>query len=134
MLSICKLGGGQHRYDVDKVAEGAEDYYSGEGEAPGCWLGQGAHGPCGQGRARPSSPRCWKASTLTGEPHGLKSAPGREAVPGFDLTLLSAEVRLPHPGAQRTGCGRSAGPDLPPVGLRSRTCGAVGWRAPATAI
>jgi conjugative relaxase-like TrwC/TraI family protein len=37
------------------MAEGAEDYYSGEGEAP----------------------------------LGLKSAPGREPVPGFDLTFSS---------------------------------------------
>jgi hypothetical protein len=28
--------------EVEKVAEGAEDYYSGEGEAPGQWLGDGA--------------------------------------------------------------------------------------------
>jgi hypothetical protein len=30
MLSIGKLGRGQERYYLDKVAEGAEDYYSGE--------------------------------------------------------------------------------------------------------
>jgi hypothetical protein len=30
---------GQERYYLDKVAEGAEDYYSGEGEAEGYWLG-----------------------------------------------------------------------------------------------
>ena len=35
MLSIGKLGIGQERYYLDKVAEGAEDYYSGEGEAEG---------------------------------------------------------------------------------------------------
>jgi hypothetical protein len=42
MLSIGKLGSGQHRYYLDKVAEGAEDYYSGEGEAEGYWLGDAA--------------------------------------------------------------------------------------------
>lgn len=42
MLSIGKLGAGQHRYYLDKVAEGAEDYYSGEGEAEGYWIGGGA--------------------------------------------------------------------------------------------
>jgi hypothetical protein len=31
MLSIGKLGRGQERYYLDKVAEGAEDYYSGKG-------------------------------------------------------------------------------------------------------
>jgi hypothetical protein len=30
MLSIGKLGIGQERYYLDKLAEGAEDYYSGE--------------------------------------------------------------------------------------------------------
>jgi len=33
MISISKMGGGQERYYLEKVAEGAEDYYSGEGEA-----------------------------------------------------------------------------------------------------
>ena len=33
---------GQERYYLDKVAEGAEDYYSGEGEAEGQWLGDAA--------------------------------------------------------------------------------------------
>ncbi|MDX6635889.1 MAG: hypothetical protein QOF06_2092 [Solirubrobacterales bacterium] len=42
MLSAGKLGRGQERYYLEKVAEGAEDYYSGEGEAPGQWLGDGA--------------------------------------------------------------------------------------------
>ena len=42
MLSIGKLGAGQHSYYLDKVAEGAEDYYSGEGEAEGYWLGDAA--------------------------------------------------------------------------------------------
>ena len=42
MLSIGKLGAGQHSYYLDKVAEGAEDYYSGEGEAEGYWLGSAA--------------------------------------------------------------------------------------------
>ncbi len=42
MLSIGKLGKGQERYYLDKVAEGAEDYYSGEGEVAGQWLGDAA--------------------------------------------------------------------------------------------
>ena len=37
MLSIGKLAGGPTagRYYVDQVSRGAEDYYAGEGEAPG---------------------------------------------------------------------------------------------------
>ncbi len=42
MLSIGKLGIGQERYYLDKVAEGAEDYYSGEGETAGEWIGDAA--------------------------------------------------------------------------------------------
>jgi hypothetical protein len=44
MLNIGKLaaGPGAGRYYVDRVAEGREDYYSGEGEAPGVWQGGGA--------------------------------------------------------------------------------------------
>ena len=50
MLTIGKIGGtggGQWRsaeYYTEQVARGAEDYYSGHGEAPGTWTGQGAAG------------------------------------------------------------------------------------------
>jgi hypothetical protein len=53
MLSIGKLGAGKHRYYLDKVAEGAEDYYSGEGEAEGYWLGDAARDLGLQGRFTP---------------------------------------------------------------------------------
>jgi hypothetical protein len=42
MLTIGKLGAGQEAYYLEKVADGAEDYYSGEGEAPGRWMGADA--------------------------------------------------------------------------------------------
>jgi conjugative relaxase-like TrwC/TraI family protein len=44
MLTIGKLAAGRTagRYYVDQVAQGREDYYAGEGEAPGEWLGSGA--------------------------------------------------------------------------------------------
>lgn len=44
MLSIGKIGGGQGdpRYYIDTVAKGAEDYYTGRGEAEGKWHGKGA--------------------------------------------------------------------------------------------
>jgi conjugative relaxase-like TrwC/TraI family protein len=42
MISIGKLGAGQERYYTEKVAEGAEDYYSGEAEAEGIWVGAAA--------------------------------------------------------------------------------------------
>lgn len=37
MLSIGKLGKGQERYYLDKVAEGAEDYYSARARPPRTW-------------------------------------------------------------------------------------------------
>ena len=59
MLSAGKLGRGQERYYLEKVAEGAEDYYSGEGEAPGQWLGDGAEDLGLSVRSSPtSSSRC----------------------------------------------------------------------------
>jgi conjugative relaxase-like TrwC/TraI family protein len=42
MLSIGKIAAGQHRYYEQQVARGADDYYSGRGEAPGWWAGTGA--------------------------------------------------------------------------------------------
>src|SRR3954454_571877 len=44
MLSIGKLAAGPTagRYYVEQVAQGREDYYDGEGEAPGNWAGSGA--------------------------------------------------------------------------------------------
>ncbi len=46
MLSIGKIALGQQRYYEVQVAHGADDYYSGRGEAPGEWVGAGA-GPLG---------------------------------------------------------------------------------------
>src|SRR4051794_539838 len=44
VLSIGKLAAGPTagRYYVEQVAQGREDYYAGEGEAPGNWVGAGA--------------------------------------------------------------------------------------------
>jgi conjugative relaxase-like TrwC/TraI family protein len=42
MLSIGKIALGQHRYYEQQVAQGADDYYTGRGEAPGSWSGAGA--------------------------------------------------------------------------------------------
>jgi conjugative relaxase-like TrwC/TraI family protein len=44
MMSIGKLAGGPGagRYYIDQVAQGREDYYAGEGEATGVWIGTGA--------------------------------------------------------------------------------------------
>src|SRR3954452_9165301 len=44
MLSIGKLAAGPTAggYYVEQVAQGREDYYAGEGEAAGAWVGSGA--------------------------------------------------------------------------------------------
>jgi conjugative relaxase-like TrwC/TraI family protein len=89
MLSIGKLGAGQHSYYLDKVAEGAEDYYSGEAEAEGYWLGDAAEDLGLEGKVEPDQlvAMLTGRNPADGELLGLKSAPGREPVPGFDLTF-----------------------------------------------
>jgi conjugative relaxase-like TrwC/TraI family protein len=89
MLSIGKLGAGQERYYTEKVAEGAEDYYSGEGEAEGQWIGTAAEQLGLEGKVEPDQLTAMLTgrNPVTGEPLGLRSAPGREPVPGFDLTF-----------------------------------------------
>lgn len=89
MLSIGKLGKGQERYYLEKVAEGAEDYYSGEGEEPGQWLGDAAAELGLSGEIEPDQlvAMLTGMNPATGEPLGLISVSGRGSVPGFDLTF-----------------------------------------------
>ncbi len=90
MLSIGKLGIGQERYYLDKVAEGAEDYYSGEGEAAGEWIGDAAHrlGLEGEVGADQLTAMLTGRSPVDGEPLlGRQGVPGKGSVPGFDLTF-----------------------------------------------
>jgi conjugative relaxase-like TrwC/TraI family protein len=89
MLSIGKLGKGQENYYLEKVAEGAEDYYSGEGEEAGQWLGDAA-GELGlSGEIEPDQlvAMLTGMNPATGEPLGLRAVAGNGAVPGFDLTF-----------------------------------------------
>ena len=90
MLSIGKLGAGQHSYYLDKVAEGAEDYYSGEGEAEGYWLGDAAEDLGLDGKVEADQ----LVAMLTGSnPVDRRAArpevgvPAASPVPGFDLTF-----------------------------------------------
>jgi conjugative relaxase-like TrwC/TraI family protein len=89
MLSIGKLGRGQERYYLDKVAEGAEDYYSGEGEAEGRWMGDAAEELGLDGRVEADQLRAMLTgrNPLDGEPLGMRAVPGTGPVPGFDLTF-----------------------------------------------
>ncbi len=90
MLSIGKLGRGQERYYLDKVAEGAEDYYSGEGEAAGEWLGDaagrlGLEGEVGEDQL---VAMLTGRNPVDGEPLlSMQGVRGDGPVPGFDLTF-----------------------------------------------
>ncbi len=90
MLTIGKLGAGQERYYLQKVAEGAEDYYSGEGEVAGYWLGEGAEDLDLQGivEADQLTAMLTGRNPVDGEPLlAMRGVPGRGPVPGFDLTF-----------------------------------------------
>jgi conjugative relaxase-like TrwC/TraI family protein len=90
MLSIGKLGKGQERYYLDKVAEGAEDYYSGEGEVAGEWLGDAAKdlGLSGEVEAAQLEAMLTGRNPVDGEPLvGMRGVPSSGSVPGFDLTF-----------------------------------------------
>ena len=89
MLSIGKLaaGPGAGRYYVDQVARGAEDYYAGEGEAPGQWNGRGADtlGLTGHVQEIQIVRLLEGRDPATGEL--LRRPATSKAVAGFDLTF-----------------------------------------------
>jgi conjugative relaxase-like TrwC/TraI family protein len=90
MLSIGKLGMGQEMYYLEKVAEGAEDYYSGEGEVAGRWAGDAAAdlGLSGEVGGDQLTAMLTGRSPVDGGPLlGRQGVPGRGSVPGFDLTF-----------------------------------------------
>ncbi|MFN8164458.1 MAG: MobF family relaxase [Solirubrobacterales bacterium] len=89
MLSIGKLGTGQESYYLEKVAEGAEDYYSGEGEAEGYWLGDAARdlGLEGQVEGEQLTAMLTGRNPADGQPLGLRAVGGGGPIPGFDLTF-----------------------------------------------
>jgi conjugative relaxase-like TrwC/TraI family protein len=90
MLTIGKLGIGQENYYLDKVADGAEDYYSGEGEAEGRWIGDAAEELGLVGEVGPDQLKAMLTgrNPAEGEPLvGTRGVPVKGAVPGFDLTF-----------------------------------------------
>jgi conjugative relaxase-like TrwC/TraI family protein len=89
MVSIGKLGAGQERYYTERVAEGAEDYYSGRGEAEGYWAGSAAVDLGLGGKVDPEGLTAMLIGRhpATGDPLGLRHVSGRGPVPGFDLTF-----------------------------------------------
>jgi conjugative relaxase-like TrwC/TraI family protein len=89
MLSFGKLAGGRDagRYYEEAVARGREDYYAGEGEAPGYWVGAGAASIGLQGTVEDGQ----VGHLLAGEDPGTGALLGRKitegGVAGFDLTF-----------------------------------------------
>ncbi|HEY8640428.1 MAG TPA: MobF family relaxase, partial [Solirubrobacterales bacterium] len=91
MLTIGKLGAGQERYYLEQVADGAEDYYSGEGEAPGHWSGDAARELDLEGEVGPDQLRAMLTGRHPGTDEALIANLGvnrsQGPVPGFDLTF-----------------------------------------------
>lgn len=87
MLSIGKITEGNRTYHLEQVAQNAEEYYSGKGEAEGMWLGGGAEefelsGVVGQ--------EAFNAILNGADPRNkevLASSFARRKVLGFDLTF-----------------------------------------------
>lgn len=87
MLSIGKLVAGQERYYQQQVAQGRDDYYSGKGEAPGEWAGEGAADLelSGQVDGEAFSSLLAGENPATGE--ALRSGRGGGKVAAYDLTF-----------------------------------------------
>lgn len=89
MLSIGKLaaGPGAGRYYVEQVAQGREDYYAGEGEAPGTWVGRGAVLLGLRGEVTEGSIGWLLGGRDPGSSALLRRPLASGAVAGFDLTF-----------------------------------------------
>src|SRR5918994_2613655 len=87
MVSIGKLGKGQEVYYLDSVAGGADDYYVGEGEAPGRWTGSGSAELGLEGEVEREQ---LGAALAARDPRTNAALPRfvrRDRVPGFDVTF-----------------------------------------------
>jgi conjugative relaxase-like TrwC/TraI family protein len=87
VLSIGKMVAGSGEYYIAIVAHGREEYYTGSGESPGYWLGEGARRLELEGAVEPDDLR----QVLAGlSPQGEILTAGRvddsKRVAGFDLT------------------------------------------------
>lgn len=83
MLTLGKISAGPAAaaYYTDQVASGVEDYYDGEGEAPGRWVGSGATAAGLDGQVEAGQLELLLAGG------GLRQAVREGAVAGFDLTF-----------------------------------------------
>jgi hypothetical protein len=91
----------------EQVAEGAEDSYSGRGEAEGYWVGSAAADLGLDGKVDPEGLTAMLIGRrpASGEPLGLRHVAGRGPVPGFDLTFAAPKSGAPvgPPPAARAG-------------------------------
>lgn len=89
MLTIWKLGVGGEDYYLDKIAKGVEDYYSGDGELPGRWMGRGAGRLGLAGEVGPDELRSLMAGINPRTGDRLAGRPGAKHVAGWDLTFAA---------------------------------------------
>lgn len=90
VLSVGKLAQGQERYYERQVARGADDYYSGRGEAPGEWVGRGSEVLGLEGRVAAQQLHAMAAGIDPSDPdleRPLRSRAGEMKVAGYDLTF-----------------------------------------------
>src|SRR3954470_13797803 len=89
VLSIGKLAAGPTagRYYVEQVAQGREDYYAGDGEAPGSWVGGGAASLALRGEVTEGGIGLLLDGRDPGSGGQLRRPLASGAVAGFDLTF-----------------------------------------------
>jgi conjugative relaxase-like TrwC/TraI family protein len=87
MVSIGKLGKGQETYYLDSVAGGTDDYYSGEGETPGHWIGSGASELGLEGTIEREELHAVLAGRDPRTDAPLLRLLRKDRVPGFDVTF-----------------------------------------------
>jgi conjugative relaxase-like TrwC/TraI family protein len=87
MVTIGKLGKGQESYYLDSVGSGADDYYSGEGEAPGRWTGSGAAELGLEGTVERDQLHAVLAGRDPRTDAPLLRLLRKDRVPGFDVTF-----------------------------------------------
>jgi len=89
MLSVWKLAAGNkpERYYLEQVAHGREDYYAGQGEAPGQWTGSASAALGVDGQVDDEGLTRLLQARNPGDGGQLRRPVSDGAVAGFDLTF-----------------------------------------------
>ena len=90
MEAVWKLRVGAEAYYLSQVASGLDEYYTGAGEAPGVWVGNGVESLGLTGEVEPADLRAVLAGLAPGTgltPNGTTLRVHPRRVPGFDLTF-----------------------------------------------